>query len=159
MRLVRFLAKKSYAVLWIFSVFLFVVYFVTLFLPEVTVDFNIYDTYFVIGSAVFFNLLALWVGLCGLGYFVLLRYNIQPISWLTLLHLAITILLLFPLCFPNMFTVIDNSTAKLNIPITLYKLSANNVKGMAIIMLLTSQLLYFINIIISIAVNMYSGKR
>ena len=158
MGLVKALQEQPYAVLWKFSVLLFTVYIIALFLPETTIDFNIYDTYYVIGTAHFINFLALSFGLFGLGYYVLLKCSVQPIFWLTGTHLAITIMLLFPLCFPNWFNGITKYHPELNFPAGTVKLSVNNLKGIALFMMISAQLIYFINILISIAVKLRSGK-
>ncbi len=64
-------------------------------------DINIHDTYFVIAHVHILQLLALWFGLCSLGYYIVFRFDVKLFNWLFWLHLIYSLLLFlnYPLEF------------------------------------------------------------
>lgn len=150
-KIIKYINAKPHIVLWSLA-FVFLAYSVycQFYFPEATLDINVHDTYFVISHVHFFQLPVIWFGLCGLAYWVLFKFKIKLINWLTITHLVLTFLLFVAVLFPNLFTIVDSRFDGNNYPIALYKLDENSVVMIAVFFLGLVQLIYFLNIFISL---------
>ncbi|TCI90758.1 hypothetical protein [Tenacibaculum sp. M341] len=59
---------------------------------EEVIDINIHDTYFVFEGFYFSIFISLIIGLLSLGYWFILKSNRKINSWLTYLHISLTVL-------------------------------------------------------------------
>lgn len=66
-----------------------------------TIDINFHDTYYVFAKSHIFRVLTIWFTLCGLGYWIIIKYKSEPIYTLTLLHVVLSCLAIFQLTLPN----------------------------------------------------------
>ncbi|MCW5515095.1 hypothetical protein [Muriicola sp. Z0-33] len=146
----RSLEEKPYLVVWAFSIIILCVGLVAFLTPEQTFDINIEDTYYVIALPNFLILVFLWFGLCGLGYYFLYFFKMKPIYWLTLIHLVLSILMAIPLCFPDGFTGADPDLSVSYYPEAIYFGKRNGVRKSSLMVLLSVQMLYIINIASSV---------
>jgi len=146
----KYFVHKPHILLWgLTSIFLGYYIYYGFYYSDSTLDINIHDTYIVIAHAHFFNLLVTWFGLCGLGYWILYRYKVKLINWLTSIHIGFTILLSVIIFFPNLFTIVDNKFDKNVFPITMYILDTGMVMVTALFFIILIQPIYFLNICIA----------
>lgn len=86
--------KTPHLVLWFIGALLAITYcsYFLFDIDEASFNINIYDTYFVIGYSSLFLSFAIWLLMCGFGYFILNKYNIKPLYSLTTAHLILTLM-------------------------------------------------------------------
>ncbi|QWX83196.1 hypothetical protein H0I23_12130 [Cellulophaga sp. HaHaR_3_176] len=85
--------KTPHLILWFLGALLAVTYcsYFLFDIDEASLDINIYDTYYVIGYSSLFLSFAIWLLMCGFGYFILNKYKIKLIYSLTITHLILTL--------------------------------------------------------------------
>ena len=113
-----------------------------------TIAINIYDTYFVITMLNLGVLLSIICGIIGLGYWVVFILRKKLINWLTILHATVTIIgfltiLLIPLLSPEL----NQNDPSLNLE---YYFDAQVITTLSVLVVISIQLLYPINIIASL---------
>jgi hypothetical protein len=141
--------KKPYRYFVLTSLVLAIAYSYYKFFTDEYLTVNIYDTYYVISNFFLFEFLTVWFALCGLGYWILYRFKIRLINWITFAHFFLSSILVIVMVFPNYFRVIDNELNRISPNAIVYKYDENMIFVLAIILFITIQILYFINIFIS----------
>ena len=125
------LRKKPYLLLWFLAAILCMAYGISyLFQIDTNFSLTVSDVYVVVAHSQLFLLFALWLLLCGFGYFVLGRYKITPVYSLTKLHILFTLLTFF-------IIVIDQFTNHNSLETVLV--------WVAILLFPIAQIIYFIN--------------
>ncbi len=134
------LQKRPYLILWFLGAILSVAYGFFYFMDlNTTFSLKIGDIYFEVAHIHLFFLFALWLLLCGFGYFVLNKYKIVPIYSLTKLHIFFTILTFFAI-FIDQFT--NHNSIETALVWT------------AILLFPVAQIIYFMNIIAATVLNL-----
>jgi hypothetical protein len=141
--------KKPYRHFVLTALILAIAFFYYRFFTDKYLTVNVYDTYYVISKFFLFEFLAVWFALCGLGYWILYRFKIRLINWITFAHFFLSSILVIVMVFPAYFRVIDNELNRISPNAIVYKYDENMIFVLAIILFITIQILYFINIFIS----------
>ncbi|WP_047416732.1 hypothetical protein [Cellulophaga sp. Hel_I_12] len=134
------LRKRPYLFLWFLAAILCMAYGISyLFQIDTNFSLTVSDVYVVVAHSQLFLLFALWLLLCGFGYFVLGRYKITPVYSLTKLHILFTLLTFF-------IIIIDQFTNHNSLETVLV--------WVAILLFPIAQIIYFINIIAATVLNL-----
>lgn len=127
------LRKRPYLFLWFLAAILCLVYSVSYFYNiDTTFSLNIGDTYLVIAHLHLLFLFAVWLLLCGFGYFIISKYKITPIYSLTKLHIIVTLLTFFTIIIDQFINHNSLETVLVWVAILLFPIG---------------QIIYFMNII------------
>lgn len=135
--------QKGHIIFWAIGIILIglQLYF-TLASPDSSLTLNVYDTYFVIASAHFFNVIGTWFILCGIGYWVLKLRNINAIRWMFWLHLILSVMVLMGAGASSI--EVAPGLENMNMAIAL------EVFGFfSLVFFILAQLIYFLNVLIS----------
>lgn len=133
------LKKRPYLVLWFLGAVLCVAFAVSYFFKfDKTFVLNFSDTSFGIAHSQLFLLFAVWLLLCGFGYFILHKYGITPIYSLTKLHVTFTLLTFFAVIGDQLLDKTSLETTMVWIAILLFPIA---------------QIIYFMNIIAATVLN------
>jgi hypothetical protein len=139
------LQKRPYLILWFLGAILSVAYGFFYFIDLNTAfSLNIGGIYFDIAHLHLFFLFALWLLLCGFGYFILSKYRITPIFSLTKLHIIFTLLTFFAI-IGDQFS--DHNTIESVLVWT------------AILLFPIAQIIYFMNIIAATVLNLQENTN
>ncbi|ADV48292.1 hypothetical protein Celal_0967 [Cellulophaga algicola DSM 14237] len=126
------LKKKPHLVLWFIGAILAVGCCISyLFKIDTNFLLTIGDIYLVVAHSHIFLLGSLWFLLCGFGYFILHKYEIEPIYSLTKIHLGATLLSLLGI-------VVDQFTNNDGVE--------SVIAWASILIFLVAQTIYFVNI-------------
>ena len=102
-----------------------------------TMDLQLHDTYFVLTLPSVGLVLISWVGLLGLGYWLMRRYPL--ISWLTGIHVVLTLLACVALLLVGLFFAGLISSGSFA--------AVNKVAGILLLIVVGSQFLYLANLL------------
>ncbi|WP_298487365.1 hypothetical protein [uncultured Maribacter sp.] len=144
MKFIQNIKAKPFITLWGLA-FMFLVYtlYSQCYLIDTTLDINVHDTYYVIAHRHVCNLLFIWFGLCGLGYWVLSKFSIKLIDWLTIANVVFSLIGLFRIILPiNIFQQEPRyytNTAFLKVDYVL-----------SFFLFFIGQIIYFLNVFLSI---------
>jgi len=141
------LKEKPHIILWFFTALCFVIYLLNYFFnDDSTIDISYYDTYYVLSKSSLLQVLGYWFFVCGMGYFLLNYYNKRIFSWLSRIHvwmslLAITLILL------EYSNVNFLSSTKRFYEITVYSETLNY---LGILLFIIAQIIYCFHMLLSI---------
>ncbi len=114
---------------------------------EEIIDINIHDTYFVFEGFYFSIFISLIIGLLSLGYWFILKSNRKINSWLTYLHISLTILggLLYYKGLESLHNIVVRFTENIESMKTAYIILT-----VGFFTFLLAQLLYLVNLFIAL---------
>ncbi|MDP5229744.1 MAG: hypothetical protein NWQ38_05070 [Cellulophaga sp.] len=139
------LRKRPYLFLWFLAAILCLVYSVSYFYNiDTTFSLNIGDTYLVIAHLHLLFLFAVWLLLCGFGYFIISKYKITPIYSLTKLHIIVTLLTFFTIIIDQFINHNSLETVLVWVAILLFPIG---------------QIIYFMNIIAATVLNLQENTN
>jgi len=147
MRFGKYFRYKPHLVLFVLAIFIFLIaYLFSFFCGDSTLDINVHDTYYVISHDHVMILLAIWISLCGLGYWILFKWGVKPILWMTLIHIIVSLIAV------SIITLNLSFSEPEDVPRRYYENSTFS-DGLqvlwGILLFLVAQATYFINILLS----------
>lgn len=135
---------KAYYLLFPASMIFFVISFLVYY--KMTFDINIYDTYYVIREVDFYIMISFFVLILGLLYFILEKFKIILPSFLSKVHIFGTLFLFALIIYFNYNNLFEYQSNEFLFDRPDY----NKYIIISIFVLITLQLLFIINIIVSI---------
>jgi len=137
------LPKEHHLVFWIISVIFFAIYLYSLlFNRDSFLDINIHDTYYLITHLHLFQILTLWFGICGLGYWFLFKWQIKIVQWMFWVHLIFSLLIIlsYPLGLIEFEPNLENVQKRIYVMMFIVIL---------VLIFILGQVIYLINILLS----------
>jgi hypothetical protein len=135
--------RKSYTLCWIFAALALII---GLGAGDDLVDINIYDTYYLISSRFLGTLVTIALAVMGLGYYLMARFQKKLISWLTGIHLFLTlggIVLIGLVCFVLSLTESFGELISTDAMVLL-----ENIILLSIVVVIMAQPIYVINLLL-----------
>lgn len=139
---------KAYYLLFLTSVIFFVISFLVYY--KMTFDINIYDTYYVISEVDFYIMNSFFTMMIGLLYFIFEKFKIILFSVLSKVHIFGTIFLFFLIIYFNYYNLLEYQSSEFLFD----KPDYNKYIIISILVLISLQLLFIINIFVSLIKKM-----
>ncbi|GAA4044429.1 hypothetical protein GCM10022388_07090 [Flavobacterium chungnamense] len=139
---------KAYYLLFLTSVIFFVISFLVHY--KMTFDINIYDTYYVISEVDFYIMNSFFTMMIGLLYFIFEKFKIILFSVLSKVHIFGTIFLFFLIIYFNYYNLLEYQSSEFLFD----KPDYNKYIIISILVLISLQLLFIINIFVSLIKKM-----
>ena len=143
---------KDYFLLFLISVIFFVISFLNYY--KMTFDINIHDTYYVIREVDFYIINSFFIMIIGLVYFIFEKFKIILFSVLSKVHIFGTILLFFLIIYFNYYNSLEYQSSEFIFD----KPDYNKYIIISILVLIFLQILFLINIFVSIIKKMKSVR-
>lgn len=143
---------KAYYLLFLTSVIFFVISFLVYY--KMTFDINIYDTYYVISEVDFYIMNSFFTMMIGLLYFIFEKFKIILFSVLSKVHIFGTIFLFFLIIYFNYYNLLEYQSSEFLFD----KPDYNKYIIISILVLISLQLLFIINIFVSLIKKMKSFR-
>jgi len=143
---------KTYYLLFLTSVIFCA--FSSLVSNKMTFDINVYDTYYVISEVDFYIMNSFFVMITGLLYFIFEKLKIILFSFLSKVHILGTIFLFFLIIYFNYYNLLEYQSSEFLFD----KPDYNKYIIISILALISLQILFIINIFVSLIKKMKSFR-
>jgi len=138
------IAQKPYLIFWILIPIVILIGFLN---KEKTFHLNIHASYYIISQLWISVLISLLFGLIGIGYYLIITTNRKLYTWMTIIHVATTLLgFVIILLLPYINFGVDATT-----PLHLFdeEVMQTRVKICMFLLLILGQVIYILNISIA----------